>query len=155
MIVVGKLKIANLIQYLPMPVIGGYLAFIGFFCGQAGLSLMANVDDWLPLAAQDDFEYVVGEVIAHRPERRALPGRRRLLKSDFEFQVRWADLPEGEDNPSWEPWSNQSLRESAPFQEYLQRPEVIEALGRDFSGAEEAFAILRQASGRDARERCR
>jgi hypothetical protein len=100
------------------------------------LSLMANVDDWLPLAAQDDFEYVVGEVIAHRPERGALPGRRRLLKSDFEFQVRWADLPEGEDNPSWEPWSNQSLRESAPFQEYLQRPEVIEALGRDFSGAE-------------------
>lgn len=51
MIIVGKLRIANLIQYLPMPVIGGYLAFIGFFCGQAGLSLMANVElrsisDW-------------------------------------------------------------------------------------------------------------
>jgi SulP family sulfate permease len=29
MVVVGKLKIANLIQFLPMPVVGGYLAFIG------------------------------------------------------------------------------------------------------------------------------
>jgi hypothetical protein len=26
-----------------MPVIGGYLAFIGFFCGQAGLAMMAGV----------------------------------------------------------------------------------------------------------------
>ena len=34
-----------------MPVIGGYLAYIGFFCGQAGLALMASVEivkieDW-------------------------------------------------------------------------------------------------------------
>ena len=54
LILVGKLKLANLIQYLPMPVIGGYLAFIGFFCGQAGLSLMSNVElytilDWYKL----------------------------------------------------------------------------------------------------------
>lgn len=43
LIVVSKLKLASVIQYLPMPVIGGYLAFIGFFCGEAGLSMMANV----------------------------------------------------------------------------------------------------------------
>ena len=34
-----------------MPVVGGYLAYIGFFCGQAGLALMADVEivhlvDW-------------------------------------------------------------------------------------------------------------
>ena len=63
-----------------------------------------------------------------------MPGRRRRPKSDFEFQVRWADLPEGEDNPSWEPWTNLSLRESAPFQAYLQRPEVVAVLGHDFAG---------------------
>ena len=98
------------------------------------LSLMSDVNEWLPLAAQDNFEYVVSEVIAHRPEQRAMPGRRRRPKSDFEFQVRWADLPEGEDNPSWEPWTNLSLRESAPFQAYLQRPEVVAVLGHDFAG---------------------
>ncbi|KAJ1427778.1 hypothetical protein B484DRAFT_74140, partial [Ochromonadaceae sp. CCMP2298] len=43
LIVVSRLKLATVIQYLPMPVIGGYLAFIGFFCGQAGLAMMAVV----------------------------------------------------------------------------------------------------------------
>jgi SulP family sulfate permease len=51
LILVGRLKLASVVQYLPMPVIGGYLAFIGFFCGQAGLAMMAGVDvsgisDW-------------------------------------------------------------------------------------------------------------
>jgi SulP family sulfate permease len=51
LIVTGRLKLASIVQYLPMPVIGGYLAFIGFFCGQAGLAMMAGVDvsgpaDW-------------------------------------------------------------------------------------------------------------
>lgn len=37
-----------------MPVVGGYLAFIGFFCGKAGLAMMAGVQltsaaDWLQL----------------------------------------------------------------------------------------------------------
>jgi SulP family sulfate permease len=51
LVVVAKLKLATVIQYLPMPVIGGYLAFIGFFCGQAGLAMMAgvqvtNITEW-------------------------------------------------------------------------------------------------------------
>jgi SulP family sulfate permease len=33
---IGKLKLAVVVQYLPMPVIGGYLAFIGLFCFEAG-----------------------------------------------------------------------------------------------------------------------
>jgi transposase InsO family protein len=101
-------------------------------CKRCDLSLMSDVDDWLPLAAQDNFEYVIKEVVAHRPATRAQSGRKKRPKSDFEFQVLWADLPEGEDNPTWEPWANQSLRESEPYKTYLQRPEVVSKLGADF-----------------------
>lgn len=44
LIVIAKLKLGQIIQYLPMPVIGGYLAFIGFFCGEAGLAMMSGVE---------------------------------------------------------------------------------------------------------------
>eukprot|EP00055_Hartaetosiga_balthica_P012536 m.61143 g.61143 ORF g.61143 m.61143 type:complete len:1064 (-) comp7982_c0_seq1:318-3509(-) len=44
LIITGKLKLASLVQYLPMPVVGGYLAYIGFYCLQAGLSLMSGVE---------------------------------------------------------------------------------------------------------------
>lgn len=51
LILLGKMKLASVVQYLPLPVIGGYLAYIGFFCGQAGLAMMAGVEinspsDW-------------------------------------------------------------------------------------------------------------
>lgn len=39
----GRLRLASIVQYLPMPVIGGYLAFIGYFCGQAGLAFATGV----------------------------------------------------------------------------------------------------------------
>jgi SulP family sulfate permease len=56
LLVVSRLKLATVIQFLPMPVIGGYLAFIGFYCGQAGLALMSNVQlsditEWYKLLA--------------------------------------------------------------------------------------------------------
>ena len=101
-------------------------------CKRCDMSLMSDIDDWLPLAAQDNFEYVMKEVVAHRPATRALSGRKKRPKSDFEFLVRWADLPEGDENPTWEPWQNQSLRESEPYAAYLSRPEVRDALGADF-----------------------
>jgi len=41
---IGKFKLASYCQLLPSSVVGGYLAYIGFFCGQAGLALMAMVD---------------------------------------------------------------------------------------------------------------
>lgn len=44
LILVGKFKLASYCQLLPSSVVGGYLAYIGFFCGQAGLALMASVD---------------------------------------------------------------------------------------------------------------
>ena len=65
----------------------------------------------------------------HRPEKRSQQGKRKRPKSVFEFLVRWADLPEGEDNPTWEPWSNQSMRESTPYAAYLAQSDVQAALG--------------------------
>lgn len=43
LVVLGRLRLASVVQYLPMPVIGGYLAFIGYFCGQAGLAFASGV----------------------------------------------------------------------------------------------------------------
>eukprot|EP00924_Labyrinthula_sp_SR-Ha-C_P006325 snap_masked-scaffold_31-processed-gene-3.2-mRNA-1 protein AED:0.08 eAED:0.09 QI:0/0/0/1/1/1/2/0/702 len=42
LIIVGKLQLANIVQYLPLPVIGGYLAYIGLLCGESGLRLMTD-----------------------------------------------------------------------------------------------------------------
>jgi len=39
----GYFRLASLVQYLPQPVVGGYLAFIGQYCGEAGLGMMAGV----------------------------------------------------------------------------------------------------------------
>ncbi|ETV92453.1 hypothetical protein H310_13328 [Aphanomyces invadans] len=55
LILTGHYKLASLVQYLPMPVIGGYLSFIGFFCLEAGMGLMAGVEiknimDWWKLS---------------------------------------------------------------------------------------------------------
>ena len=43
LVLIGRANLASYVQILPTPVVGGYLAFIGFFCGQSGLALMANV----------------------------------------------------------------------------------------------------------------
>eukprot|EP00051_Salpingoeca_urceolata_P016802 m.225666 g.225666 ORF g.225666 m.225666 type:complete len:984 (-) comp18784_c0_seq2:379-3330(-) len=54
----GKLKLASLVQYLPMPVVGGYLAYIGLYCLEAGLSLMSQtsvstIKEWGQLFTHD------------------------------------------------------------------------------------------------------
>ncbi len=48
LILVGKLKLAQYVQQLPTCVIGGYLAYIGWFCGVSGLSIMAGVPKVTP-----------------------------------------------------------------------------------------------------------
>ncbi|KAF4318564.1 hypothetical protein BBO99_00007270 [Phytophthora kernoviae] len=58
LIVTGKLRLASFVQYLPMPVVGGYLAFIGFYALEAGLSMMTTQSikepaDWIKLADFD------------------------------------------------------------------------------------------------------
>lgn len=57
----GKLKLANAVHYLPMPVVGGYLGFIGLFTFQAGLVLMTKlqltgVNSWYLIF--EDVQYV-------------------------------------------------------------------------------------------------
>lgn len=44
LILVGKFHLASYCRLLPYSVVGGYLGYIGFFCGQAGLALMADVN---------------------------------------------------------------------------------------------------------------
>lgn len=51
LVAMGYFKLADAVSYLPMPVVGGYLAFIGYFCVQAGTSLcisqpMMSIVDW-------------------------------------------------------------------------------------------------------------
>ncbi|CAD7702019.1 unnamed protein product [Ostreobium quekettii] len=40
----GYLKLAGLVQYVPLPVVGGYLGYVGFFCVLAGAFLSADVE---------------------------------------------------------------------------------------------------------------
>lgn len=51
LVAMGKYKLADAVSFLPMPVVGGYLAFIGYFCVLAGTSLcisepMMDLKDW-------------------------------------------------------------------------------------------------------------
>ncbi|KAG1689057.1 hypothetical protein DVH05_002825 [Phytophthora capsici] len=54
LILTGKARLASLVQYLPTPVIGGYLAYVGFFMVKGGVSLttgvsLASVQGWAEL----------------------------------------------------------------------------------------------------------
>ncbi|EGZ07816.1 hypothetical protein PHYSODRAFT_463329, partial [Phytophthora sojae] len=44
LILTGKARLASLVQYLPTPVIGGYLAYVGFFMVKGGISLTTGVN---------------------------------------------------------------------------------------------------------------
>lgn len=68
LVLVGKCKLASYCQLLPPSVVGGYLAFIGFFCGQAGLSLMAMVPvsglaDWYKFFNRDALVHLAPGVV--------------------------------------------------------------------------------------------
>ncbi|GMF65651.1 unnamed protein product [Phytophthora lilii] len=51
LVIMGHFKLAALASYLPMPVIGGYLAYIGSFCLYAGFALSTGlvVNDFLSM----------------------------------------------------------------------------------------------------------
>lgn len=51
LVLMGRFKLADAVSFLPMPVVGGYLAYIGYFCLLAGTSLcisqpMMDLKDW-------------------------------------------------------------------------------------------------------------
>lgn len=38
-VVTARFKLATLVQYVPLPVVGGYLGYVGYFCLAAGIGL--------------------------------------------------------------------------------------------------------------------
>ena len=96
------------------------------------MSLMDKIEDAIPYAAKDSFEYEVAEVLSHRPTGpRKVNGKLRP-KSDYEFQCRWKDLELSDENPSWEPWSNSSLRSCEAYELYVSDPAFIQQCGANF-----------------------
>jgi hypothetical protein len=64
LMVMGKFRLADAVSYLPMPVVGGYLAFIGYFCLEAGVALciseaMVGLKDWAYLLQWEKFVLAV------------------------------------------------------------------------------------------------
>jgi transposase InsO family protein len=117
------------LQHLATKVVGDFHTNMLKFCD---MSLMSQVEDAIPYAAKDNFEYEIEDVMQHLPAgpRRTAAGLRN--KNDYEFKILWKDIPLGPDNPSWEPWSNESMRACKPYQDYIARPEVVAALGSRF-----------------------
>jgi SulP family sulfate permease len=54
LMIMGRFRLADAVAYLPMPVVGGYLAFIGYFCCQAGVALCISQ----PIMTLGDWKYV-------------------------------------------------------------------------------------------------
>jgi SulP family sulfate permease len=64
LMLIGRCRLARFVQYLPTPVVGGYLAYIGFFCGQSGLGLMAGTEvkglsEWPKLMEDGNWKLVL------------------------------------------------------------------------------------------------
>lgn len=41
---IGKWRLAQLVMYVPLPVVGGYLGYVGYFCVAGGAALAAGVE---------------------------------------------------------------------------------------------------------------
>ena len=54
LVVMGKFRLADAVAYLPLPVVGGYLAFIGYFCLEAGVALCISH----PIMKPSDWGYL-------------------------------------------------------------------------------------------------
>jgi hypothetical protein len=102
--------------------------FNASMCKRCNLDLFESLEAAIPIAATDNFEYEIEAILDHRPRGE----RKRRRKDAYEFQVLWRGLERNEDNPSWEPWSNESLRASEPMQRYCERSDVRAELGKDF-----------------------
>ena len=96
------------------------------------MSLMTKIEDAIPYAAKDSFEYEIAEILTHRPL-----GPRRVAgtlrpKSDYEFQCLWKDIELSDENPSWEPWTNASLRTCEAYLQYTEDAAFTAIYGRKF-----------------------
>jgi hypothetical protein len=113
-------------------------------CKRCNLDLFKTLEEAMPIAAADNFEYVVEAVLDHRPRGE----RKRRSKNTYEFQVLWQGLERSEDNPSWEPYANESLLASEPMERYCAKTDVIAELGRDFLPSAAKTAIAKGPSKR-------
>jgi hypothetical protein len=102
-------------------------------CKRCNMDLFETLDAAIPYAAMDNFEYEIEAILDHAPRGE----RKRKRRDTYEFQVLWRGLERSEDNPSWEPWSNESLRASEPLKAYCSRSDVQAELGKDFLPSEE------------------
>jgi hypothetical protein len=102
--------------------------FNASMCKRCNLDLFQTLEEAMPIAAADNFEYVIEAILDHRPRGE----RKRRSKATYEFQVLWQGLERSADNPSWEPYSNESLLASEPMEKYCARSDVIAELGKDF-----------------------
>lgn len=69
LIIMGRLRLADAVSYLPMPVVGGYLAYIGFFCIQAGVALsisksIVTLSDWKYLLDPENLLHAAPALVA-------------------------------------------------------------------------------------------
>jgi hypothetical protein len=112
--------------------------FHASMCKRCNLDLFEKVEDAIKWAASDNFEYEIEAVLDHRPRGE----RKRRRRDTYEFQVLWRGIEQSEDNPSWEPWTNESLRTSEPLQTYCARSDVMAELGADFLPAAETSNIV-------------
>lgn len=60
-VLTARFKLATLVQYVPLPVVGGYLGYVGYFCLAAGIGLGTNTtidtfSSWSNLASTGVFE---------------------------------------------------------------------------------------------------
>ncbi|GMI36444.1 hypothetical protein TrRE_jg3586 [Triparma retinervis] len=69
LIIMGRLRLAGAVAYIPNSVVGGYLAFIGYFCLQAGVALcvsrpMSTIASWSAVADGEGFRLALPGVAA-------------------------------------------------------------------------------------------
>lgn len=96
------------------------------------MSLMGKIEDAIPYAAKDSFEYEIAEILSHRPlGPRKVAGTLRP-KSDYEFQCLWKDIELSDENPSWEPWTNASLRTCEAYLQYTEDAAFTTTYGHKF-----------------------
>jgi hypothetical protein len=63
LVLVGKLQLAQYVQLLPTCVVGGYLAFIGWFCGISGVMLMVGSSKLTLAILRDKLIFVLPGVV--------------------------------------------------------------------------------------------
>jgi hypothetical protein len=105
-------------------------------CKRVDLDHFDEIEEAVRYAALDVWEYEMEAILEHEPKgpRTFLSGNKKVVrkKEEYSFKVLWKDIPQDESNPTWEPWDNESMRESHLFLEYCRRPEVARELGGDF-----------------------